>query len=117
MAFRFFKTLIMRNKLKANLRDLEHEKKRLVQHLNKTKTNDRNNIRQSDRKFKENNNKALSARIKRANKADIQRLNKQIKTTKRQLNDINSLFGNYPLWRLTKRLSTAAQSFVKFFKS
>ena len=117
MAFRFFKTLKMRNKLRANLRNLENEKKRLTQHLNKTKTNDRNNIRQSDRKFKENNNKALSARIKRANKADIQRLNKQIKSTRRQLNDINSLFGNHPLSRLVKHCSNKTQRLLMLFKN
>jgi len=113
MILNYFKTLKKRKKLQHQLRQLEKEKGRLTNHLNKTRTNDRNNIRQSDRKFKENNNKALSARTKRANKAEIQRINEQIKSTKRQINDINSLFGNHPFGRFSKRWKRVMQSIAK----
>jgi len=116
MTFRYLSMLKKRKKLQANLRKLENEKERLTQHLNKTQSNDRNNIRQSDRKFKENSNKALSARTKRANKADIQRINQQIKSNKRQLNDINSLLGNLTLGRFLKVWKKRKQSIAKFWE-
>ena len=95
--------------IKAKIARLETQKKALQAQLKKTKTRDRNNARLSDRKFKENSSKALTARAKRANKSALHDIDRQIKSTKRKLNDIRSLSNNQPMMKLKKWLMKLTQ--------